>query len=360
MDINIIGTMLIPAITIACLCIGYVLKQWLPTDHKWIPTVLFLVGAVSGIILFGLDYEGIVKGMVSGLAAVGLHQAFKQYLNLPKDKFEKALTENGIDITDEEELPEGIGGSFTPRMSAPSATDKNWIHTSKGGYNSCILIKGNSCLPNCVGYAWGRWRELLKKAPALSRGNAEDWWAYGDGYKRGQTPKLGAVAVWKKGKAGYGADGAGHVAVVENIAADGTVTFSNSAYGGTRFYLHKMKKGKYELGGTYSFLGFIYPPETYDAEPKKESSSKTTSVKYTVGKTYTLQDNMKVRTSGSTSARQLKRSELTADGKKNALSGTYAVLKKGTKVTCLQIKGDWMKIPSGWVCCKEGTKIYIK
>ena len=59
------------------------MKKWLPTDDKWIPTVLLVLGAISGLILFGLNYEGVVKGMVSGLAAVGLHQAFKQQLKLP-------------------------------------------------------------------------------------------------------------------------------------------------------------------------------------------------------------------------------------------------------------------------------------
>ena len=83
MDVSILDAMMIPIITAACLCIGYVMKKWLPTDDKWIPTALLSIGALSGLILFGLDYEGIVKGMVSGLAAVGLHQAFKQHLKLP-------------------------------------------------------------------------------------------------------------------------------------------------------------------------------------------------------------------------------------------------------------------------------------
>ena len=71
---------LIPIITVGCLCVGFVLKRWLPTDDKWIPTILLILGAVSGAILFGLDYEGIVKGMLSGLASVGLHQAFYQHM----------------------------------------------------------------------------------------------------------------------------------------------------------------------------------------------------------------------------------------------------------------------------------------
>ena len=82
MNIEIINDYMIPIITAACLCIGFVLKKWMPADDKWIPTVLFFVGAISGLILFGADYEGVVKGMVSGLAAVGLHQVFKQHLKL--------------------------------------------------------------------------------------------------------------------------------------------------------------------------------------------------------------------------------------------------------------------------------------
>lgn len=73
-------TYLIPVITIGCMCIGFVMKKWLPTDDKWIPTVLLVIGALSGLILFGADYEGIVKGMLSGLASVGLHQTFYQFV----------------------------------------------------------------------------------------------------------------------------------------------------------------------------------------------------------------------------------------------------------------------------------------
>ena len=82
MNIEFIDGMIMPIITAAGLCIGFVMKKWLPTDDKWIPTVLLILGAISGVILFGVDYEGIVKGMVSGLAAVGLHQVFKQHLKI--------------------------------------------------------------------------------------------------------------------------------------------------------------------------------------------------------------------------------------------------------------------------------------
>lgn len=90
---------LIPIITVGCMCVGYVLKKWLPTDDKWIPTILFLVGAISGAILFGLDYEGIVKGALSGLASVGLHQVFYQ---IEKNKIFPINIEDMTYVDDEE------------------------------------------------------------------------------------------------------------------------------------------------------------------------------------------------------------------------------------------------------------------
>ena len=107
MNLSVIDAMLIPVITAACLCIGYVMKKWLPTDDKWIPTVLLIIGAISGFIMFGADFEGIVKGMVSGLAAVGLHQAFKQHLKLPMGDDEIYSMGAG---TDEEEHTDEEGG----------------------------------------------------------------------------------------------------------------------------------------------------------------------------------------------------------------------------------------------------------
>lgn len=106
MNMEYIDGLIMPVITAACLCIGYVMKKWLPTDDKWIPTVLLVIGAISGMILFGLDYEGVVKGMVSGLAAVGLHQAFKQHLKLPplQDTFNEdgmAMLEGDYENTDD-------------------------------------------------------------------------------------------------------------------------------------------------------------------------------------------------------------------------------------------------------------------
>ena len=86
----------------------------------------------------------------------------------------------------------------------------------------------------------------------------ENWWGYKDGYKRGQTPKLGAVMCYRKGKAGVSSDGAGHVLIVEKIYSDGSVLASQSGYKSSRFWTSVIPKG-YALKG-YVFQGFIYNP----------------------------------------------------------------------------------------------------
>ena len=111
MNIDFIDGMIMPIITAACLCIGFVMKKWMPTDDKWIPTVLCFIGAISGLILLGVDYEGVVKGMVSGLAAVGFHQLFKQHMKLddtqttfnaePLESMMEAYDENQNEVSEE-------------------------------------------------------------------------------------------------------------------------------------------------------------------------------------------------------------------------------------------------------------------
>lgn len=159
---------------------------------------------------------------------------------------------------------------YIPRLSAPGKEDNHWLHYKSGGVNKCVEIKNGSVLPNCVGYAWGRWYELLGKTPKLSRSNAESWWNNDDGYERGQVPKLGAVCCWSKGVVGVGEDGAGHVAIVEQVNSDGSIVTSNSAWnkrGGTWWY-KKTLKPPYIMKG-YDFQGFIYLPMEFDEDNKE-------------------------------------------------------------------------------------------
>ena len=51
-------------------------------DNKWIPTVLFVIGIICGMVTSGMNFDAIVFGAVSGLASVGLNQSFQQALGL--------------------------------------------------------------------------------------------------------------------------------------------------------------------------------------------------------------------------------------------------------------------------------------
>ncbi len=154
---------------------------------------------------------------------------------------------------------------FTPRTTRPSVTDLHWIQVSSGGYNRCISVYGNSVMPNCTGYAFGRFMEIMGTTSCnLSTANAGEWYYHtADGYERGKTPRLGAVICWSNpGKAG-------HVAIVEQINSDGSILISESGYQSVSYFWTSTLQPGYKYGSTYVFQGFIYNPgvqNTYKIE----------------------------------------------------------------------------------------------
>ena len=85
MDLSFITEMYIPVIMVICLCVGYVYKNFFPHDDKFIPLILFLLGAILGCVVNQeISVECVAAGMVSGLSSVGLHQLFKQLIEGPK------------------------------------------------------------------------------------------------------------------------------------------------------------------------------------------------------------------------------------------------------------------------------------
>ena len=110
----------------------------------------------------------------------------------------------------------------------------------------------------------GRWIESQEqtdynKYDKLSTGNAKSYWTKKDGYKRSQTPKVGAIGCYSGGKSG-----AGHVLFVEEVKSNGDIVTSNSAYNGTRFYLKTLtKKSGYKYSSIHNFQGFILSPVDY-------------------------------------------------------------------------------------------------
>ena len=106
-------------------------------------------------------------------------------------------------------------------------------------------------------------------------------------------------------------------------------------------------------------------PETWLANytPAGTGSSGGGSAGYRVGSTYTLRANVYVRSGPGTGYAKKLRSALTAGAKAHTVPSRYALLKKGTRVTCKEVKVTgsevWMKIPSGWVCARKARKVYI-
>lgn len=236
---------------------------------------------------------------------------------------------------------------YNPRLSEPSTSDKHWIKTTKGGLNECILVSGNSCLPNCVGYAWGRWYELLGSRPKLSKGNAENWYNYNDGYARGSTPKLGAVICWRKGKAGNSNDGAGHVAIVEKINSDGSIVTSESGYKSYRFKTKTYKKSNnYYVGSNYTFQGFIYLPIEFEEEKT------STTLKYKVGDTVNINGVYISSTSTDKRTPAIKKGKITKilEGKRNPYlleNGNIGWVNDSCIVSCENVSTEYYTVVKG-------------
>lgn len=126
----------------------------------------------------------------------------------------------------------------------------------------------------------------------------------------------------------------------------------------------EIKNGGYATSPTY--VNTIMSIINSNNLTKYDNVSQET-LKYNVGKNYTLQDNMFVRTGAGTSYSIKAVRELTQDGKRHAISSNLndnAVLKKGTIVTCLEVIKEnnniWLRIPSGFVAGFYNGTEFIK
>lgn len=174
---------------------------------------------------------------------------------------------------------------FKPRFTIPEKGNPYYNTKKNGGYSEAIEGKpceaGLTVLRNCVGYAYGRFNEIVGagKMVYLAPVNAEKFIQYMNhktkGVKSGMTPRLGACMVWQAGKTLNGSDGAGHVAIVEQINADGSVITSESGYNAKKAFWTQRRdnsNGRWGEGKNFKFLGFIYNPAVTD-EPEPEPAA---------------------------------------------------------------------------------------
>ncbi len=78
-----LNAFIVPIIVGICLCVGYVVKHFVPTDivNKFIPLIVAVLGVALNIWLnLSFTPEVLLGGLVSGLASTGLHQTFKQLI----------------------------------------------------------------------------------------------------------------------------------------------------------------------------------------------------------------------------------------------------------------------------------------
>ena len=158
---------------------------------------------------------------------------------------------------------------FIPRLTRPEAGNPYYNTKAKGGYSDAIegnqTDAGCNVLRNCVGYAYGRFNEIVGAGcmKYLRPTNAENFLQNAGNLETGLEPRVGAVMVWRKGATLSGSDGAGHVAVVEQVLSSTKVVTSESGWSAkSAFWTQTRSKGSGNWGqGTgYTFLGFIYNP----------------------------------------------------------------------------------------------------
>jgi surface antigen len=172
--------------------------------------------------------------------------------------------------------------TFVPRFTIPEKGNKYYNTKSNGGYSTAIVGKptqnGLNVLSNCVGYAFGRYNEIIgeNNCNYLLPVNAENFVdvAMQQGLKISNEPSLGSIICWQKGatRDPNKNDGAGHVAVVEQINSDGSIITSESGYNCSNpFWTTKRSRGNGNWGqnSSYTFLGFIENPKVNNSKPKE-------------------------------------------------------------------------------------------
>lgn len=83
---DILGIAAIPAITVICFLVAEAVKAT-PLDNKWLPVICGFLGGLLGVAALFVApdlvpahdaFSALAIGIVSGFAATGVHQVYKQ------------------------------------------------------------------------------------------------------------------------------------------------------------------------------------------------------------------------------------------------------------------------------------------
>lgn len=83
MDISELREYVVVIVLGICLCVGYILKNLIPTDkiNRFIPLIMGVLGVLLNMwISWGVTPEIILGGLISGLASTGLYEAFRNMI----------------------------------------------------------------------------------------------------------------------------------------------------------------------------------------------------------------------------------------------------------------------------------------
>lgn len=155
-------------------------------------------------------------------------------------------------------------------MPAPDINSNYYKMYSYGGWNPCVegnndygLLPYPGCvIPNCSGFATGRYNERLNLGACtyLGSANGGDFmrFAYSQNLGIRQTPVVGGAMVWRN-------SGEGHVAIVEQIVSSTQIVCSESGWYWTTapawdYRTHYYNNGSWHSNPDYRYLGCICPP----------------------------------------------------------------------------------------------------
>ena len=84
MDIGFLTEYAIPLIVSICLCVGYIIKNLVPSDgiNRFIPLIMGVLGVLLNFwVNQQFTAEVLLGGLFSGLASTGLYELFRNLIN---------------------------------------------------------------------------------------------------------------------------------------------------------------------------------------------------------------------------------------------------------------------------------------
>ena len=83
MDIGYLTKYAVPLIVGICLCVGYIIKNMIPSDkiNRFIPLIMGILGVVINVWI-NMDFtaEILLAGLFSGLSSTGLYELFRNLI----------------------------------------------------------------------------------------------------------------------------------------------------------------------------------------------------------------------------------------------------------------------------------------